>query len=202
MNPESYAGMRARELREYEPRNISSFLQIPLFRGFCKKLIRILLSILFILNTGGCATPTPYQPRNSNGGYTDRRYAHDIFGIEFYGNHSTPNVTAYDYAMLRACEVTLQNGFNYFCVTWSTDAGEKTQLQPVTTSFTTGSVGPYGAISATTRSVTRQGEVFRPGTAIQIRCFKYLPRQSAGVGALMNAQSFQKELRTEYQIRK
>jgi len=167
-----------------------------------KAITRISLSILFLLNIGGCATPTPYQPRNSKGGYTDRRYAHDIFGIEFYGNQATPNVTAYDYAMLRACEVTLQNGFNYFYVLWSTDAGQTTQLPPVTTTYTTGSVGPYGTISATTQSVTRQGEVFRPGTAIQIRCFKDLPRQPAGVGALMNARSFQKELQTEYQIKK
>lgn len=63
-----------------------------------------------------CATQTAYQPAPERGAYghtttklTERRYR-----VTFTGNSLTDKETVQDYMLLRAAEVTLENGYDWF----------------------------------------------------------------------------------------
>jgi hypothetical protein len=60
----------------------------------------------------GCATP--YQQSGYRGGFTETRLAPDIFAISFAGNSFTSPERVSDFALLRAAELTLNNGYNRF----------------------------------------------------------------------------------------
>tara|TARA_R110001592_G_scaffold63585_17_gene194986 strand:+ start:5671 stop:6216 length:546 start_codon:yes stop_codon:yes gene_type:complete len=65
----------------------------------------------------GCSsTGTTYQPADERGayGYTETELGSDRYRVTFTGNSRTDKETVNDYAMLRAAELTLQNGYNWF----------------------------------------------------------------------------------------
>jgi hypothetical protein len=65
----------------------------------------------------GCSsTGTTYQPADERGayGYTETALGSDRYRVTFTGNSRTDKETVNDYAMLRAAELTLQNGYNWF----------------------------------------------------------------------------------------
>lgn len=66
-----------------------------------------------------CATAvgTPYGPADSKGyGYRETRIEADRYRVTFAGDGATPPETVEDYAMLRAAELTVGNGFDWFRV--------------------------------------------------------------------------------------
>ena len=71
---------------------------------------------LVFLGLGGCATQTPYQPAEKRGavGYTETQLTNNRYRVTFTGNSSTPAETVKDYALLRAAELTLQQGYDWF----------------------------------------------------------------------------------------
>ncbi|HEX4895891.1 MAG TPA: hypothetical protein VFV11_06140 [Solimonas sp.] len=78
---------------------------------------RTLLVTLGLLATlAGCASQTVYQPAASRGspGYTETRLSPGRYRIVFTGNSSTPKDTVQDYALLRAAELSLQEGYDWF----------------------------------------------------------------------------------------
>ncbi len=64
----------------------------------------------------GCATQTPYQPAEKRGavGYTETKLTDNRYRVTFTGNSLTPSETVKDYALLRAAELTLQHGGDWF----------------------------------------------------------------------------------------
>ncbi|MGH8460103.1 MAG: CC0125/CC1285 family lipoprotein [Stenotrophobium sp.] len=64
----------------------------------------------------GCATQTPYQPAEKIGaeGYTETQLTANRYRVTFVGNAETPAETVKDYALLRAGELTLQKGYDWF----------------------------------------------------------------------------------------
>lgn len=64
----------------------------------------------------GCATMTPYQPASKRGapGYTETQLGSNRYRVTFTGNDLTPADTVKDYALLRAAELTLQKGDDWF----------------------------------------------------------------------------------------
>lgn len=75
--------------------------------------------IFAVMLTGlvaGCSSTTTYQPADERGayGYTETQLGSNRFRVTFTGNSSTDKETVNDYAMLRAAELTLQNGYNWF----------------------------------------------------------------------------------------
>lgn len=69
------------------------------------------------LGLAACSTaPTPYQALGDNGGYSDQRIENDRFSVTFQGNSATPRDVVEEYALFRAAEVTLENGYDYFKV--------------------------------------------------------------------------------------
>lgn len=70
---------------------------------------------------GACATPapTPYAPAvgPSGEGYRQQKIEEDRYRVTFAGNEYTPRETVESYLLLRAAELTLEEGFDWFLVT-------------------------------------------------------------------------------------
>lgn len=93
-----------------------------------------LIMVVFMLRTAlafmtllvllaGCASQTPYQPAEKRGaeGYTETRLTDTRYRITFTGNALTPAETVKDYALLRAGELTLEKGYDWFQLANSSD---------------------------------------------------------------------------------
>jgi hypothetical protein len=79
--------------------------------------MKLLLSFILACVLCGCATP--YQSDgllSFSGGFTDTQLEEDVFRVVFKANiYSSPYRTK-ELALLRAAELTLKNGFNYFAI--------------------------------------------------------------------------------------
>ncbi len=89
---------------------------MTLMRQFCG------LAIVFGL--AACASPTPYRAATNDLGYRDQQIESDRYRVSFAGNSATPLDRVQDYALYRAAELTVANGYDYFKVaSRSTDSG-------------------------------------------------------------------------------
>jgi hypothetical protein len=67
----------------------------------------------------GCATAvgTAYQPADKKGfGFTEQKVESDRYRVTFAGDGATPASVVEDYALLRAAEIALANGYDWFRV--------------------------------------------------------------------------------------
>ncbi len=91
--------------------------------------MRVLMIVAAMLALGACATAvgTAYGPADSNGyGYTQTRIEADRYRVSFAGDGATPPEVVEDYALLRAAELAVENGYDWFRVVGrSMDAEEK-----------------------------------------------------------------------------
>jgi hypothetical protein len=74
----------------------------------------------FLLLLVGCASL--HRAEGSAAGFTESRPAPDIFKIVYPQHGLTHSERAYDLALLRASELTLQNGLPYFSTLEGRDA--------------------------------------------------------------------------------
>jgi hypothetical protein len=63
----------------------------------------------------GCGA-TAYKPYGLTGGYSDKKLSEDEFIIAFDGNIRTDADRAIHFTMLRAAEITLNNGYKCFVI--------------------------------------------------------------------------------------
>lgn len=78
---------------------------------------RILLASLAALSLAACATPTVYGPINPQGvGFTEYRIQDNRYRVTFQGGGGAPSAQVEDYALLRAAELTLRDGYDWFRV--------------------------------------------------------------------------------------
>lgn len=82
----------------------------------CRRWRAGFLALFGVLLVAACGKPTPYVPLGPNGGYAEQQLEDERFRVIFTGNELTPRTTVEDYLLLRAAEVTLAEGFNYFRV--------------------------------------------------------------------------------------
>ena len=91
--------------------------------------MRRLLIALSAIALAACATAvgTAYGPADSKGyGYTETRVEADRYRIVFAGDGATPPDVVDDYALLRAAELAVENGYDWFRVVGrSMDESEK-----------------------------------------------------------------------------
>jgi hypothetical protein len=76
-------------------------------------------TLALIVALAGCATPAPqYGPalRPGDSGFSETRIETDRFRVS-YRTAAGGAATAQDFALLRAAELTLQNGYDWFVVT-------------------------------------------------------------------------------------
>ena len=77
---------------------------------------RALICVALFAVLCACASQTPYQPAEKRGaeGYTETMLTANRYRITFNGNAQTPAETVKDYALLRAGELTLEKGYDWF----------------------------------------------------------------------------------------
>jgi hypothetical protein len=111
----------------------------------------VLVSSVMLALVGCAAVPTPYQPLAKGQGYAEQKLESNRYRVSFVGNEDTPRSTAENYAMYRAAELTLFNGFDYFVVAdqaGSPAPGKEGGLRPtVGIGFGFGSFGSHTGIS-------------------------------------------------------
>lgn len=169
----------------------------------------------------GCATP--YQHQGLRGGFSDNELAPDSFFVAFYGNAYTSAERAHDFVLLRACDLTLQNGYAYFAVVRK---GDFTQTAAYTTpghidttadasGYDSGNIylnssgnsayGGYDETSSgsanahTTFTPPETHYVYRPESGLVIQCFTNKP--ATPMPMLFNADSLQHSLREKYKMK-
>ncbi|HEX8554111.1 MAG TPA: hypothetical protein VF695_05345, partial [Sphingomonas sp.] len=93
------------------------------------------------LVVAGCATETTYRPATGRGfnrtGFSERQIEPNRFLVNFAGNSVTERDTVERYLFLRAAELTLQQGYDYFVL-----AERDTDRQ--TRTYTTPGFGGFG----------------------------------------------------------
>ena len=162
------------------------------FRSFCL----ILLSIALV----SCATS--YQPvgTDDTGGYSFRRLAEDVFEVEFRGNGLTAPKRAKDFATLRAAELCREHNFRYFSFIGEGDNSRTDTAHIGGTSYTTGTVSPYGTYSGTTTTTGTDIPIFKPRPSVTIKCYTSIPGGHAG--PVSDAENVVRELRAKYKLDK
>lgn len=157
------------------------------------------LILLGVICGFGCATP--YKSAGIMGGFSQRRLAEDMFRVNFRGNGYTSRERTQDFAMLRASELTLENGFKFFAVI---DEENTTRVSTYTTSgtaHTTGSAfvnGPFVTYSGhTTYDPPTTHFIFKPRTGLLVRCF---PEKPDGV-YVFDAAFVRESIRAKFKIR-
>jgi len=81
---------------------------------------RLVLSALAALSLAACATtPTVYQPASGPGavGYSEFRIETDRYRVMFRGGSNASERQVMDYALVRAADLTLSQGADWFRVT-------------------------------------------------------------------------------------
>ena len=100
-----------------------------------------LLTVFFFFITS-CATI--YQPKNLLGGYSASQINENTWKVTFEGNSYTSKARAENFAMRRAAEITLREGYTHFLITDS-DTYVKTSVHTIPqNSRTTEIVSDYG----------------------------------------------------------
>ena len=103
---------------------------------------KIFASALFFFFITSCATS--YQPQAWTGGYSELQINENTWKVTFQGNGYTSKTRAENFAMRRAAEITLREGYTHFLITDS-DTYVKTSVRTIPqSSRTTGTVSDYG----------------------------------------------------------
>lgn len=129
------------------------------------------------LALSACATATPYQPSAggiNSYGYSDTRLEPGKYRVGFRGNTSTDRATVENYILLRAAELTTNEGFGHFVLLGE---GEGSTSSFNSTGFNTGfgGFGGFGVgrrgfgsgFGGTTSSRTRERRNFDINVVIQ-----------------------------------
>ena len=93
----------------------------------------VLLAVTAALALSACATATPYGPagQGSRYGYSDMRVDEDRFRVAFAGNSVTSREQVEMSLLLRAAEVTLESGHDWFAtVNRATDRDVRYSASP------------------------------------------------------------------------
>lgn len=87
----------------------------------------------------GCATATPYQPKQNGAGYANQQLESNRYRISFDGNSATPRETVENYVLYRAAELTLDQGYDFFVL-----SSTSTEREPERSSGITFGFGGFG----------------------------------------------------------
>ena len=107
----------------------------------------ILFASLSILAACATAVGTAYAPADSKGyGFTETRIEADRWRVVFAGDGATPPDVVEDFALLRAAELAVENGYDWFRVVGrSLDAEDKGGVG-IGAGVGTGSYGRRGGV--------------------------------------------------------
>jgi hypothetical protein len=112
-----------------------------------------------ILGLSACATP--YQEMGFTGGVSATQLTSDTFQIVASGNGYTSTATIERYALRKAAEVTVANGYDLFLIASAADQG---RVAGFMTNSQFNIDGGYSTGSAT--------PIFKPGQTMMVKTFK------------------------------
>ncbi|QAU24051.1 hypothetical protein EO087_08645 [Dyella sp. M7H15-1] len=148
------------------------------------KRILFALSLTTASVLAGCATQ--YQPLGLLGGYSDTMLSPDTFQVQFSGNSDTSAERAADLAMLRAADLSRQQGCGYFQIL---DSGQTATTSYVTTTTANGDNRSSNAVTTTEPEVS-------PKSHLLVKCFK---RKPMGLN-VYDANFISQSIRAKYNI--
>jgi hypothetical protein len=159
------------------------------------------LAFIACLLLSSCTVPpTPYQSISRDGGYTQSRTGTDSYAVGFTGNPETVYTRAYDFAILRACEIGQQLGYSWFVVEGQSDNSSRQVLNGPSTSQTFGTaVGP-GLFVGTTTTFPNQTTEFRPGVQLSITYYHDKPAGTFLANTVFNITDTLASLRAKYNL--
>jgi hypothetical protein len=106
------------------------------------------------LALAACATPTVYGPANPASrtavGFSEYRIENNRYRVTFQGGGGAPQRQVADYALLRAAEITLRDGYDWFQVVdrFGGSAGSASSGPRLSVGAGSGSGGYYGRSSS------------------------------------------------------
>jgi len=142
--------------------------------------MRLLLFFIITCVISGCATT--YKPVGLTGGYSDTKLQDDVYQISFKGNAHTGSDKVKDFALLRAAELTLDNGYKYFIILEGSNTTKTGVYTTPVQANTTGNVNMYGntgTYTGTTYYSGGQTYIYnKPIYSLMIKCLKEKPEES------------------------
>lgn len=100
-----------------------------------------IVAMMFMLFACAATGPTAYGPDDGKFGYSDTQIESDRYRIVYRGSGGMPPGVVEDFALRRAAELTLENGYDWFRVVARDVAGEERGGVGIGAGFGTGSVG-------------------------------------------------------------
>lgn len=147
------------------------------------------LALPALLFLASCATG--YHSQGFlGGGYSEIITHPDSFIVSFKGNEYTTQGKALQYAMLRASELTLANGYKYFAILSSMDQSSSYNYSSTQTGASESASTFVSSKHANTNvkesgsSTTYSGVIVKPGTSIKIKCYMEKPQTEEVIDAL------------------
>lgn len=150
-----------------------------------------ILWLFLVLCLAACSTG--YQPQGFTGGFTDLQIEPGVFRISFAGNGYTRPRHAEDLALLRACEITLTNGYTCFHVLDAQNEVYTSTLHEPSSATTTF----YGNTAQTTIYPGETVHIHRPLSVMFIQVFDAPP---TGVRTF-DAQFLGQQLAAQYHVK-
>lgn len=101
-----------------------------------------------------CGCATGYKSNGIGGGFSETALAPDVYRVKFQGNGYTSPERATDFALLRACELSLKNGYPLFAVVNETKGVRAIDYTMPTTTTTQGTATRTGTNTADYRGTS------------------------------------------------
>ena len=112
----------------------------------------VFLSISVLILLGACATPYKQARKPTAKGYFDTKLQNRVYDITFNGNSDTNFKKAKDYALLRAAEVCLENGYQTFqIINTENNSINETSVSTNTVTSHTGYSYSYSSVDSSSR---------------------------------------------------
>ena len=153
-----------------------------------------------LLLLSGCATE--YGAKSFwAGGFEETQLAPDVYRVTFSANDSTTMARTSDFALLRAAELALENGYPYFEVL---DAKQWVNTDvystPVTTTTTGSVVGSGNTVAGSSVTTTTGGQTFSSNEPHASNTVRFLKTKDDASSMAYNARFLFDSLREKYQI--
>jgi hypothetical protein len=161
--------------------------------------LKTLVTTLVTAAITGCATT--YQADSFTGGFTETRYAEDVYEVSFNGNGYTSEQRASDLALLRSAELTLKSGYKYFVVfSGDTKSGIYSYTTPKQT-VTTGTVQTYGNTGyVNAQSQTYGGQTYNVAKPTATKIFKMFKEEPIQSPMRFNAAFICESIGSKYKV--
>lgn len=146
---------------------------------------RLFLIMGILISLAACATPYEQARKPTAEGYFDTNLQDKVYDVTFNGNSDTNFKIAKDYALLRAAEVCLENGYQTFqIINTENNSIEDMSVSTHTVKYSTGYSYSYSTVS----------ESNEPQISIVVLC-------SPANDLFFKAQDLKDSLRAKYRIK-